>query len=159
MKVHQTAAGRLCWCAWCAPRLTAFRIVRADLSAQADEIDADYFRRRTAARADAIAAGEYCGRLLVPLGLRNGRRVEHVQPSRVRMIWFSRWRKPKRPDPSQPLEAQLAQLREHLQVLERQQYQLAQNLADALQDSQFIAQQISARLLNVPKAQRWWYGE
>lgn len=75
------------------------------------------------------------------------------------LIWFSRWRKPKRPDPSQPLEAQLAQLREHLQVLERQQYQLAQNLADALQDSQFIAQQISARLLNVPKAQRWWYGE
>lgn len=68
MKVHQNANGRLCWCAWCAPRLTAFRIVRADLSAQADEIDADYFRRRTAARADAIAAGEYCGRCWFPSG-------------------------------------------------------------------------------------------
>ena len=75
------------------------------------------------------------------------------------MSWFRRRRETKRPDPAQPLEAQLAQLRDNLQRLERQQYQLAQNLADALTDSDYIARQINARLINVPKAQRWWYGE
>jgi predicted alpha/beta-hydrolase family hydrolase len=40
MKVHQTADGQLCRCAWCAPRLEAFRERRLEHSAAQDGRDA-----------------------------------------------------------------------------------------------------------------------